>query len=134
MTLRIWIPYKRKNTCFSQAIAPSDVRCFPLKNYLPRWNILEIFHPDNQFGPMKTVPTQLFATGTRFCKFPVISVFSNWLYSSERKLRNAGNFWTIENFKFSLSGSQRLYLHVPERWFSQSEFQRDPNKLVFINY
>ena len=34
---------------------------------------------------MKIAPNHLFPTKLRFCKFFAVSVFSNWLYSSEGK-------------------------------------------------
>ena len=44
---------------------------------------------NDQFRSMKIAPTHLFDTETRFCKLSVVSVFFNWLYSSERKHKNA---------------------------------------------
>ena len=77
---------------FSQTNAPRDFHCFLLNKSLPRWNFLKIFHPNGQLRPIKIAPTHLFATGMTFCKLSVVSVFSNWLFSSERKPGNAGNF------------------------------------------
>ena len=45
-------------------------------------NFFGIFHLNDQFRPMKVTATHLFAIDMRFCKFSVVSVFSNWLYSS----------------------------------------------------
>ena len=44
---------------------------------------------NDQFRPMKIAPAHLFDTETRFCKLSFVSVFFNWLYSSERKHENA---------------------------------------------
>ena len=61
------------------------------------------------------VPIHLLAIEIRFSKYSIVSVFPNWLYSSERKPRNAEKFKIFENFEFYLSNSLRLYLHIPKQ-------------------
>ena len=74
---------------FSSTIMPPDLHYFPLKVFLPRFNFLEIFHQKNEFWIMKVL-FHLFATEMKFFKLSVISVFSNYHYSLERKPGNAG--------------------------------------------
>ena len=53
---------------------------------------LEIFHQNYQFRPIKIGLIHLFTIEKRFCKFSVVSVVSNWLYSLERKARKGQKF------------------------------------------
>ena len=44
--------------------------------------------------------TCLFATEMKFSKYSVVSIISNWLYNSERKPGNAGNYHFFEEVDF----------------------------------
>ena len=131
MTLRIWIPHKPQKTYFSQTIAPSEVYSFLLKNSLSRWNFLDIFHLNDQFRPMKIAPHSLICHWNEVSKFSVVSVFSFWLYGSEWKPGNAGNFGIFENFEFCLSSPQKLDLNMTYKWLQEFEFHINPKKPTF---
>ena len=61
---------------------------------------------------MKIAPIHLSATEIRFSKFSVLSAFSNWLYSSERKPRNAGNYQFFENVFVEFSMTPPTYVRT----------------------
>ena len=72
-------------------------------------------HVNGESRYMKTAPPSLIFHW-KFSKFSVVSNLSFWLYSSEQKPRNTGNFWIFENFEFCLSSSQRIYLNLSYKW------------------
>ena len=82
----VWSSTRPKQTNFPKLLLHATLV------YLSRWNFLEVFHLNNQFRLMKIVPTHLFATEIKFWKFSVVSVFLNWLYSSEQNTGNAESF------------------------------------------
>ena len=59
-------------------------------DFLYKWSILT-----HENSPHSFISTEL-----RFSKFSVVSVFSNWLYNSERKAGNTVNLQLFKNFEF----------------------------------
>ena len=53
-----------------------------------------------RLDPLKSYLINYIATKMKLSKFSVVFIFSNWLYSSKRKLENAGSFSILENFDF----------------------------------
>ena len=89
VTLRISIPGKPQKTYFSQTIAPSEVHCFLLKNYLPRCNFLEIFHLNDQFRPMDIGLYSLICHWNEvFLNFPSFSSFriGSWAQNKDPEM------------------------------------------------
>ena len=91
--------------------SPPHFHCFLLNKSLFRCNFLD-FILITSLDSCKEHPSHLFATEMRFCKFSIVSFFSNWFYSSERKPGGAGNFQIFEKKTYFLFQVPKDFIYI----------------------
>ena len=70
----------------------------------------------------------------QFSKFSFFSIFLNWLYSSEQKPGNTGNFEIFEKL-YCLFQVLRDFIYICQKSiFSSLNIKKGLNKLMFPNY
>ena len=110
--------------------SPPHFHCFLLNKSLFRCNFLD-FILITSLDSCKEHPSHLFATEMRFCKFSIVSFFSNWFYSSERKPGGAGNFQIFEKKRiFFFKFPKTLSTYASKSYFNSLNFNKTQiNKL-----
>ena len=97
MIWTVWTPLRANYTNFHKLLPHVLFIVFCGKNLCPDSTCI---YKNNSDFVQRHHLTHLIANDVSFYKFSVVLVFLNWLYSSERKPENAGNFQYFKTLNF----------------------------------